>query len=147
MKKAFTLIEILIVVAILGIMAAIVVPMFQDNTQKAKEAATKSNLKILRNAIELYASKNNGVPPGYSGNNSASIPSGAIFMIQMVPDYLKTMPENPFNNLNTVQTVSNAAAFPAAATGTFGWVYKPSTKDIRIDTTGTDTDTNSYFGY
>ncbi|RKY11715.1 MAG: hypothetical protein DRP65_03460, partial [Planctomycetota bacterium] len=50
MKKAFSLVELLIVVAILGILAAIVVPEFQTYTQQAKEAAAKDNLRILRNA-------------------------------------------------------------------------------------------------
>ncbi|GAH74356.1 unnamed protein product, partial [marine sediment metagenome] len=69
MKKAFTLVEILIVVAILGILAAIVIPQFQAHSQEAKEAAAKDNLRILRNAIELYAVQHGGVPPGYPADN------------------------------------------------------------------------------
>jgi general secretion pathway protein G len=64
-KKAFSLIELMIVVSILGIMAAIVAPLFRDNIQKTKEAAAKDSLRILRTAIEAYAAKNNGISPGY----------------------------------------------------------------------------------
>ena len=64
MKKAFTLVEILIVTAILGIMAAIVMPLFAGHVQLAKEAAAKDNLRILRGAIERYAAEHNDIPPG-----------------------------------------------------------------------------------
>ena len=66
MKKAFTLVEILIVVAILGILATIALPTFQSHPQEAKESAAKDNLRILRNAIELFTAQHNDVPPGYA---------------------------------------------------------------------------------
>ena len=54
-KKAFSLIELIIVVAILGILAAIVLPIFQSHSEEAKEAASKDNLRILRNMVQFYA--------------------------------------------------------------------------------------------
>ena len=63
MKKAFTLAEILIVVAILGILASLVIPTFQTHAAEAKEAAAKDNLRILRTAIERYAAEHNGQFP------------------------------------------------------------------------------------
>ena len=62
MKKAFTLIEILIVVSILGILSAIVFPEFQAQAQQSRESAAKDNLRILRNAIEIYAAEHNDIP-------------------------------------------------------------------------------------
>ncbi len=70
-KYAFTLVEILIVVAILGILAAIVLPTFQDHVQQARESAAKDNLRILRNAIEVYAAQHNDVPPGYPNDDQS----------------------------------------------------------------------------
>ena len=67
MKRAFSLVEILIVVAVLGILAAIALPTFQGYIVEAKEAAAKDNLCILRSAIELYAAQHDGVPPGIPG--------------------------------------------------------------------------------
>ncbi|MCL6624610.1 MAG: prepilin-type N-terminal cleavage/methylation domain-containing protein, partial [Fimbriimonadales bacterium] len=54
LKKGFTLVELLIVIIIIAILAAIVVPKFADSGLRSKEAALKSNLKLLRNAVELF---------------------------------------------------------------------------------------------
>ena len=53
-KSGFTLVEILIVVIILGILAAIVIPQFANASQDARESALLSQLQTLRSQIELY---------------------------------------------------------------------------------------------
>jgi general secretion pathway protein G len=57
MKRGFSLVELMIVVAVLGIMAAIVVPQFQSHSIEAKIAVAKDNLRILRSAIDLYTAQ------------------------------------------------------------------------------------------
>src|SRR5207253_9412685 len=52
--RGFTLVEILIVVIILGILAAIVIPQFANASQDARESALLSQLQTLRSQIELY---------------------------------------------------------------------------------------------
>ena len=61
--KAFTLVEILIVVVILGIIAAIIVPQFVSAADDAKEASLLSTIKILRRQIALYRVEHNGNGP------------------------------------------------------------------------------------
>jgi len=61
-RRAFTLVEILIVVVILGILAAIVVPQFASATQDSKAGNLKSQLGTLQRQIELYRAKNNQYP-------------------------------------------------------------------------------------
>jgi general secretion pathway protein G len=70
MNKAFSLVELLIVVAILGILAAVVVPEYTNSSQRAKAAASRDNLRSLRNAIQLYAAQHNDVPPGYPNGDA-----------------------------------------------------------------------------
>jgi prepilin-type N-terminal cleavage/methylation domain-containing protein len=144
----FTLVEVLIVVAILGILAAIVIPLYENNTQKAKESAAKENLRVLRNTIELYAAQHRGVPPGYISDNPDSPPVGALVSLKLVNGrYINAMPYNPFNNLNTVGTINNTSSFPEEATGTYGWIYQPSAKKIKIDYPGKDSSGIKYYDY
>ena len=62
-KKGFTLIEIMIVVAIIGILAAIAVPKFSNLTRKAHEGATKAKLGALRSALLIYYADTEGSFP------------------------------------------------------------------------------------
>jgi len=164
MKKAFTLVEVLIVVAILGILAAIVVPQFQSQSQLAKEAAAKDNLRVLRNTIELYATQHNEMPPGYY--NTDRITPLYLFYLQFTlytdlrgftsstrsanypfGPYLKEFPKNPFNGKTTVNIISDDSPLPESATGSFGWLYKPATRTIKLDQSGTDSEAVRYFDY
>jgi len=149
MKRAFSIAELMIVLAVLGILAAIVVPHFRSYTTQAKEAVAKDHLRLLRSAIELYAVQHHGVPPGYKDNDPGTTPSSVYFQQQTVlaGNYLRKMPENPFNNLDTMNVIGNNEALPAAATGDYGWVYQPATKTIRLDWQGTDKDGIRYYDY
>jgi len=64
LQAGFTLVELLIVVIILGILAAIVIPQFSSSTTDAKESALDANLAAMRNAIELYRVQHNAIYPG-----------------------------------------------------------------------------------
>lgn len=148
-RKAFSIAELMIVVAIIGILAALVAPCLRDYAREAREAAAKDNLRILRGAIELYALQHGGVAPGYDlgdVNNQATVES---FQRQMVVQdgYLRKMPKNPFNNLDTMHIVKNSEAFPTQAIGQYGWIYQPASKTICLDWAGTDRRGVRYFDY
>ena len=147
-KNAFTLVETLIVVAILGILAAVVIPAFRDYTTKAKESAAKESLFILRSAIERYAAQHNGVPPGYPGDNTDAPPLYGAFYIGLVRNnYISEIPKNPFNGLQIIQMIGDDETFPEAPTGNYGWVYQPQSKTIRLDWPGADSREVNYFDY
>ncbi len=61
-NKGFTLIELLIVVAIIGILAAIAIPQFSAYREKAYNAAANSDLKNLKTGFEAYNSDNQAYP-------------------------------------------------------------------------------------
>ena len=145
--NAFSLVELMIVVAILGILAAIAMPVFQGHIQKAKESAAKDNLRILRNAIELYAAQHNDVPPGYLNNNPSVTPTSLMVLAQLNKKYMNAMPKNPFNNLSSIYVLRTAGSFPATPTDATGWIYQPATKQIRINTSGTDSEGILYYDY
>ena len=108
-NRAFTLIEILIVVVILGILAAIVIPQFTDASDDAMRASVRSQLQTLRSQIELYNVQN----PASQYDDTTPV---ATFWDGLVlNDYLTQEPKNPMqDNLTTVA----AAAAPGVA-----WVW------------------------
>src|SRR5690606_22426668 len=62
--QGFTLVEILIVVVILGILAAIVIPQFTQASESAKHSSLMSTLQTVRSQLELYQVQHNGNYPG-----------------------------------------------------------------------------------
>ncbi len=54
MRKGFTLVEILIVMAIIGILLSIIIPNYSSSVKRAKEAVLKENLFIIRDAIDKF---------------------------------------------------------------------------------------------
>ena len=149
MKSAFSIAELVIVVCIIGILAAIVVPLFQNNATEAKVATAKDNLRVLRGVIELYAVNHKDTPPGYPDNDTSVQPTSVNFCQQVTVDetYMRGMPRNPFNNLSTMQVLGNNEAFPAEATGNFGWIYQPASRTVRLDWPGQDDKGVKYFDY
>ena len=149
MRNAFTLVEVLIVMALLGILAAIIVPEFQDHAQKAKEAAAKDSLRIMRQAIERYAADHSGVAPGYWNNDPAQGQCEYLtFLNQMVGPgaYLSDFPENPFNGSKYVVRVADGAPI-SGGLGTAGYYYKPQTREVVIDQLGDDSEGVPFLEY
>lgn len=164
--KAFTLVEILIVVTILGILAAVVLPTLQGHTANARESSAKDSLRTMRTQIEFYKMEHDGVPPGYingAGAFEAFLPlqftgtttvtgQASTNKVPTTPflygPYIRKLPENPFNNLTNIAYVDQATSFADAVDGTTsGWLYKKETADFVINWTGTDSEGVNFYDY
>ena len=127
-KSGFTLVEILIVVVILGILAAIVIPQFTDAASQANIAALQSDLQAMRGQIELYKVQHNDQRPGTAaGVDFETAMISKTYTDGSIGDglgpkgpYMRVVPDNPFNELNDV---TEADTTPAAADNSTGWFY------------------------
>jgi len=109
-SKAFTLVEILIVVVILGILAAIVIPQFTNASADAQVGNVETQLQTIRSQIELYRVRNNG-------NYPPSLETGTWDDL-IGADYMRTAPVNPR---------TSASAIGAADGADVGWIWDDAT--------------------
>jgi len=143
-QKGFTLVELLIVVVILGILAAVVIPQFNSAASETRESAIASNLATLRQAVEMYKVQHNDLFPG------ATIVTQLTTQTDIAGaagtdygPYVRTaMPKNP---LSADAGVNAVASMPAAPSGTDGWIYDTTTGEIRCNSTGTGPSGIDYF--
>jgi general secretion pathway protein G len=136
-RTGFTLVEILIVVIILGILAAIVIPQFTNASQDARKNSLVSQLQTLRSQVELYKLQHlDQNPTGLATAGEIAGPTAwAELLIRTDADqtantaglfgpYLQTEPYNSLNSSSGVFVVAaDVANAGASGTTTAGWVY------------------------
>ena len=128
-KSGFTLVEILIVVVILGILAAIVIPQFTDASTEAKTSSLCSDLQTMRSQIELYKIQHNDQLPGAGTASFEAALTGQTTQAGAVGTdfgpYLQKIPSNPFVSGADANDVTTGTA--TAPTGADGWYFNTST--------------------
>jgi len=135
-KSGFTLVEILIVVVILGILAAIVIPQFTEASTEAKTSSLCTDLQTMRSQIELYKIQHSDALPSaasvglvsamttqtdadgdaYASGTSTTGPFGP---------YVQKIPTNSFNGSNTIAT-GTATTVPIVTDNSAGWYFNTS---------------------
>ena len=76
--RAFTLVELLIVIIIIAVLAAIAIPKFADSSKRSKEAALHADLKLYRNALELFKADTGAYPATLADLAATSAPSNGV---------------------------------------------------------------------
>ena len=108
-RKGFTLVEILIVVVILGILAAIVVPQFANAANDARAGNLASQVKSIQNQIELYRAREGSYPA-----------LATLFTELETGGYIKAAPKNPISGGTDAAADVSADWHYDASTGDFG---------------------------
>ena len=142
-KGGFTLVEILIVVIILGILAAIVIPQFTNASQDARKSSLSSQLQTVRSQIELYKLQHQDKLPdlvtSWDVLTKHTDISGTTGTGTFGP-YLQQTPANSLNGLNNVTNGTGAAIGTAC-----GWVYDYAAAAGTGKFWATRTDSKKYF--
>ena len=164
--RAFTLVEILIVVVILGILAAVVIPLASGSVISSQESSLGIDMQLLQRFVLIYKVHHLDIAPGYPNGQTSSTPTEKAFVDQATlvsndlgqtdsigtegyerGPYMQRIPVNPLNKLRTIQMLGNSESFPDEGDNSHGWVYKASTGEIRPDSPGTDDNGKRYYDY
>lgn len=160
-RLGFSLVELVIVIVIIGVIAAIAIPRVSRGARGAGDSALRSDLAVLRNAIELYASEHNGVFPGANaaGGSYGTAGTADSFKNQLLyytdanggvattkdathvygPYLRKQIPALPAGTNRGSNDVTVTTTTPAAS-GTTGWVYCYTTGEIIANCADTEKD-------
>lgn len=148
----FSLVELVIVVVIIGIIAAIAVPRISGGVASSDESALKADLTALRNVIDRYAAEHNGTFPGATADGMGGSANSALAFVNQLSGYsnvqgqvsltqdpayrfgpyLRRVPPLPVgDNRDSVDVAIDTANSPPVVTaGSEGWVYNPVTGEI-----------------
>ena len=140
-NKGFTLVEILIVVIILGILAAIVIPQFTNASTDARKNSLTSQLQTVRSQLELYKLQHNDKLPTFTGTTAdvqweqmtsqTDVNGSTTATTKDFGPYLQQTPSNPLNQGVDI-VVGNVDLVYGAASGTTtaGWLMNNVTGKI-----------------
>ena len=141
-ERGFTLVEILIVVVILGILAAIVIPQFTNANEAARSSSLVTQLQSIGSQLELYQLQHNGNYPTLAEMalfNNLVTPTlvdgtaGVLGAAGSFGPYMQKAPVNPF----TAGTLGDVVVATGAPALTAGWYYNAATGRIRASLLGT----------
>ena len=125
-RNGFTLVELVVVILILGVLAAIAAPKLLSTSSTAADNSMRTSLSIIRNAVDLYASNNNGALPGADG-------AQVTFKTDVTPYLRGSFPKcavGPTANQNATITFSASNPLTGNLADNSGWKYNKTTGEF-----------------
>ncbi len=161
--RAFTLVEVMLVIILLSIVSLVAIPLVGDVSTSSGEATARGNVATLRSAIELFYNQHNGLYPSAVTDGANALGSEAAFITHLTQysnaagvvsatksssypygPYLRLgVPKitvGPLNGNSNVSVTNAATALTADGSPTQGWKYSYVTGQIICNTTATSAD-------
>jgi prepilin-type N-terminal cleavage/methylation domain-containing protein len=148
-QKGFTMIELMIVVAIIGILAAIALPKFADMIEKSREGSTKGNIGALKSANSIYYGDQQGVWPETlnSGNFRYSLYMDNIPQVKVTGKFDPNTVISPsIKPVGTDVQMVTKNVVPSLSS-TKGWMYDSTNGAIYVNSTLKDSKQVPYSFY
>lgn len=127
LRKGFSLIEMVIVILILGIIAAVAAPRMFDTATIAEENTTRQQLAVLRNAIEMYRARSGIYPP----NNNLPVAMASMLNGPFPSPSIGTARGDTAVYYDLDSDTNTPVAPDSGQTG--GWAYKPANGSLRLN--------------
>lgn len=137
-NKGFTLIEVVIIIVVLGILAAVAIPKYQDITGEAKEAAARASLGSIRSGVTIYYA------------NQAVTTGTATWPLQSELETYGTVmaqgiPVNPYQSDSNAPDSIVTGVTKGTIVGTRGgWAYNEGTGEIWLNTSSSGVNENNW---
>jgi type II secretion system protein G len=138
-KKGFTLIELMIVVAIIGLLAAVAMPKFTNVSESAKAANVQGNLASMRTAIAMFHAKSDEYPDLVDNEDALGDVTATDTTIEFTDFYSKSKaPQTPgegssLSANNDIETGTTSGNAITAETVDGGWAYAIADGGIRAN--------------
>ena len=155
-KKGFTLLELMVVVAMIGILAALAIPRYADLVEKSREGATKGNIGAIMSSIRIYSADNGGnmsedLKAAQYSRYMSQIPAvkvthpGSGFQLSGRSNEIEILDKTPGKSKGK----GNAYGLTKFNNNTDGWRYDPESGNIWVNNGQTDTQGMfyTYYGY
>ena len=141
-NRGFSLLELVIVVSIIGIIAAIAIPRFSRATAGASDAALTGDLAVMRNAIDMYAAEHGGTFPTLAAivaqlttyTDAGGTANATKTTTYIYGPYIRAIPKLP------VGAKKGQTGIDDEVGAAIGWVYTAATGDIIAATADSEVD-------
>jgi len=137
-QRGFTLIEIVIIIVVLGILAAVAIPKYQDITGEAKEAACRASLGALRSGITIHYANTAVTTGAATWPSLAQLETYGVVMAQGIPP-------NPYQTEANNQDSIVTGVTKGTIVGTRGgWAYDAATGEVWPNTSSSGVNENGW---
>jgi len=148
-SRGFSLIEVVIVVVIIGVIAAIAIPRMSRGAAAARDAALKQDLTLLRNAIDLYAAEHDNTNPPFASvsthltgfsNLAGDAAQAAKDTTHYFGPYIKSIPPLPVGTNKGDNTFADGSGAAPQIAGGAGWWYDAGTGTVKANLADSEVD-------